>query len=146
MQKVLLYTPQHSSRKYKRVTDKALFAGGNFPPGTIFVLRYLREGKCCFETLKDCPDLACHSGSLVGHSNAVVVAEGTDDVRDASVKLLREDGPLVGAEVNTVGVVVRQANSQVVDAETVPSHGKGLGLGLRLDLRPIQFPEIELLP
>ncbi len=57
MQKVLLYTRQHSSRKYKRVTDKASFAGGNFPPGTIFVLRYLREGKCCFETLKDCPDL-----------------------------------------------------------------------------------------
>lgn len=57
MQKVLLYVRHHGSRKYEKVSDKASFRGGNFPPGTIFVLRYLREGKTCFETLKDCPNL-----------------------------------------------------------------------------------------
>src|ERR1700731_2957249 len=57
MQKVSLYTRHNSSRKYEKVSAKASFGKGTFPPGTIFVLRYVREGKRVFETLKDCPDL-----------------------------------------------------------------------------------------
>lgn len=57
MQKITLYTRQNSNRKFNRVTDKQMVAGGNFPPGTIFVLRYVRDGKRVFETLKDCPTL-----------------------------------------------------------------------------------------
>ena len=55
--KITLYTRQASSRKFKRITDKQMFAGGNFPASTVFVLRYMRGGKRIFETLKDCPDL-----------------------------------------------------------------------------------------
>lgn len=58
MPRVTLYIRQSSSRKFKRVTDKQTFAGGNFPAGTVFVLRYKRGGKRVFETLKDCPDLS----------------------------------------------------------------------------------------
>jgi integrase/recombinase XerD len=57
MQKVSLYIRHSSSRKYEKLTDKKTFAGGNFPAGTIFVLRYVRDGKRVFETLKDCPNL-----------------------------------------------------------------------------------------
>lgn len=57
MQKVSLYTRHNGSRKYEKLTSKKTFGGGNFPPGTIFVLRYVREGKRVFETLKDCPNL-----------------------------------------------------------------------------------------
>jgi integrase len=57
MQKVSLYTRHNSSRKYERVSAKASFGKGAFPPGTIFILRYVREGKRVFETLKDCQDL-----------------------------------------------------------------------------------------
>jgi integrase len=55
--KVQLYTRHNGSRQYEKVSDKAAFRGGNFPPGTIFVLRYVRDGKRVFETLKNCPDL-----------------------------------------------------------------------------------------
>jgi hypothetical protein len=49
---------RHSgSRKYEKLTRKQTFGGGNFPPGTIFVLRYRVNGKRIFETLKNCPDL-----------------------------------------------------------------------------------------
>jgi integrase len=57
VQRVTLYTRQSSTRKFKRVTDKQTFAGGNFPAGTVFVLRYKRGGMRVFETLKDCPSL-----------------------------------------------------------------------------------------
>jgi hypothetical protein len=57
MQKVSLYVRHNCSRKYEKVSAKASFGKGSFPPGTIFVLRYVREGKRCFETLKDCTDL-----------------------------------------------------------------------------------------
>ncbi len=57
MQKVSLYTRHNSSRKYEKVSAKASFGKGVFLPGTIFVLRYVRDGKRVFETLKDCPDL-----------------------------------------------------------------------------------------
>lgn len=57
MQKVSLYTRHNGSRKYEKVSAKASFGKGVFLPGTIFVLRYVRDGKRVFETLKDCPDL-----------------------------------------------------------------------------------------
>jgi integrase/recombinase XerD len=57
MQKVSLYIRHNGSRKFEKLTSKQTFGGGNFPPGTIFVLRYVREGKRVFETLKDCPNL-----------------------------------------------------------------------------------------
>jgi hypothetical protein len=57
MQKVSLYIRHNSSRQYEKLTSKAMFAGGNFPKDTIFVLRYVRDAKRCFETLKDCPNL-----------------------------------------------------------------------------------------
>lgn len=57
MQKVSLYIRHNGSRKYEKLTGKSMFAGGNFPAGTIFVLRYVRDGKRIFETLKDCPNL-----------------------------------------------------------------------------------------
>lgn len=57
MQKVSLYTRHNGSRKYEKVSAKASFGKGVFLPGTIFVLRYVRDGKRVFETLKECPDL-----------------------------------------------------------------------------------------
>jgi integrase/recombinase XerD len=57
MQKVSLYVRHNISRHYEKLTGKQTFKGGNFPEGTIFVLRYVREGKRCFETLKDCRNL-----------------------------------------------------------------------------------------
>jgi integrase len=58
MQRVTLYTRQSGTRKFKRITDRQTFAGGNFPAGTIFCLRYKHHGKRVFETLKDCPELS----------------------------------------------------------------------------------------
>jgi integrase/recombinase XerD len=55
--KVQLYTRHNGSRQYEKVSAKASFKGGNFPIGTIFVLRYVREGKRVFETLRDCQNL-----------------------------------------------------------------------------------------
>jgi integrase/recombinase XerD len=55
--RVSLYVRHASSRKYEKVSAKQSFKGGNFPSDTIFVLRYVRDGKRCFETLKDCPNL-----------------------------------------------------------------------------------------
>jgi hypothetical protein len=57
VQNVSLYIRHNGSRQYEKLTSKAMFAGGKFPTGTIFVLRYIRDGKRCFETLKDCPSL-----------------------------------------------------------------------------------------
>jgi len=65
MQKVSLYIRHNRSRSYEKVSAKASFGKGIFPPGTIFVLRYVRDGKRCFETLKNCPDLkAAHQRRL----------------------------------------------------------------------------------
>jgi integrase/recombinase XerD len=57
MNKVTIYIRHSRSRKYEKLTNKAMFAGGNLPPDTTFVLRYVRHGKRCFETLKDCHTL-----------------------------------------------------------------------------------------
>ena len=43
---VSLYVRQSGTRKYIQTTPT-----GQYPMGTIFVLRYLRDGKRCWETL-----------------------------------------------------------------------------------------------
>lgn len=57
MKRVSLYVRHNGSRKYEKLTGKKTFGGGNFPAGTIFVLRYRINGKRVFETLNACPDL-----------------------------------------------------------------------------------------
>jgi hypothetical protein len=52
MQKVALYTRQNGSRKYVKVSAKASFGKGTFPPGAVFVLRYVRDGKRCTRSLR----------------------------------------------------------------------------------------------
>src|SRR5438445_9916652 len=46
MQKVSLYVRQRGTRAYQPADPK-----GNYPMGMIFVLRYVRDGKRCWETL-----------------------------------------------------------------------------------------------
>ena len=43
---VSLYVRQSGTRKYIQTTST-----GQYPMGTIFVLRYVRDGKRCWETL-----------------------------------------------------------------------------------------------
>jgi hypothetical protein len=58
MQKVSLYIRHSGSRKYEKANPKTLQTyQGRLLPGATFVLRYVRDGKRVFETLKDCPDL-----------------------------------------------------------------------------------------
>lgn len=77
MQKVSLYIRHNNSRKYEKVSAKASFGKGAFPPGTIFVLRYVRDGKRVFETLRGLPRpglqrppaaTATHCSSSIGRS------------------------------------------------------------------------------
>jgi len=58
MQKVSLYIRHSGSRKYEKANPKTLQTyQGRLLPGATFVLRYVRDGKRVFETLKDCIDL-----------------------------------------------------------------------------------------
>ena len=58
MQKVSLYIRHSGTRKYEKANPKTLPTyQGKLLPDATFVLRYVRDGKRVFETLKDCPDL-----------------------------------------------------------------------------------------
>lgn len=56
MSTVSLYIRLHGSRKHEKASMRGMFQG-DYPAGTIFALRYVRDGKRVFETLKECPNL-----------------------------------------------------------------------------------------
>jgi site-specific recombinase XerD len=79
MQKVSLYIRHSGSRKYEKANPKTLQTyQGKLLPGATFVLRYVRDDKRVFETLKDCPDLkTAHEHKL---TREIELLRGTVDV------------------------------------------------------------------
>jgi integrase len=128
MQKVSLYTRHNSSRKYEKVSAKASFGKGVFPPGTIFVWWYVRDGKRVFETLKDCPDLkTAHERRLTREIDLLRGTSAAPAPRPAIPK------PVIQAPVPSSGTLMLDAaidryKENVALKSSKTSHGYGYSL------------------